>query len=84
MTSRDDRHRRAAARLHALTVALAAEVVARGGRLDGYADLTDDERVEAEHRARTFWRAHGLLIRSTIRETVGRSRRVGRPPSTEP
>lgn len=81
-SSRDDRHRRAAHRLRALVVALAAEVRARGGSLDRY-DLSDEERAEAEEQARGFWRAYGLQVRLKSWETVREARRTDRLASTE-
>jgi hypothetical protein len=62
-TTRDDRHRRAAKRLRRVTVALAAEVRARGGSLDWHPDLTDEERAEAEQEARNFWRGRLVAVR---------------------
>jgi hypothetical protein len=83
MTSRDDRHRRAAARLHDIAVGLAAEVVARGGSLAEWYDLTDTERAEAQEKARTFWPERMRAIRVEMTNNVARSRRMGRPPSTD-
>ena len=83
MASRDDRHRRAAARLHAVAVELAAEVLAKGGTLDWY-DLTDAERAEAKSKAKTFWPERLLKVQVRLRENVSRSRRMGRPPSMGP
>jgi hypothetical protein len=83
VASRDDRHRRAAVRLHAVTVGLAAEVLAKGGSLDWY-DLTDAERAEAVAKAKTFWPVRMRELQARLRNDVARSRRVGRPPSTEP
>ena len=80
MTSRDDRHRRAAARLHSVAIGLAAEVLAKGGSLDWY-DLTDAERAEAQTRAKTFWPGRLRELQARLRDDVARSRRMGRPPS---
>jgi hypothetical protein len=82
VSSRDDRHRRAAARLHAVTVALAAELLAKGGSLDWF-DLTEAERAEATEKARTFWPERLRAIQVMMTNNVSRSRRVGRPPSTD-
>jgi hypothetical protein len=84
-TSRDDRHRKAAARLHDLTVGLAAEVVARRGDLSWYPDLTDAERTEAEERARRFWRDRMLAIKHrSYNNGVEASRKMDRLASTAP
>lgn len=83
MSSRDDRHRRTAARLHVTVLSLAAEVRARGGSLDWY-DLTHAERQAAEAKAKTFWRDRMRDIRLKVTNNAGRSSRVGRPPSTGP
>lgn len=83
MTTRDVRHRRAAARLHDVAVSLAAEVLAKGGSLDNY-DLTDAEKDEATVKARTFWRDRQRTLLVTMRHNVSKSRRVGRLTSTEP
>ena len=81
MTSRDDRSRRAAARLHHVAVGLAAEVVAKGGSLDWH-DLTEEERAEAEAMAVDFWPKRLTQV-AAMSETGVRSRRMGRPPSTD-
>jgi hypothetical protein len=83
MTSRDDRHRKAAQRLRGLVVELAAEVRARGGSLDRYPDLTEEERTEAEEQARGFWRAYGLQVRLRMRQTVAEARRMDSLASTK-
>jgi hypothetical protein len=82
-SSRDDRHRRAAHRLRALVVDLAAEVRARGGSLDWHPDLTEEERSEAEEQAKGFWPRRRLQHLLNLRENVREARRTDRLASTE-
>lgn len=82
-TSRDDRHRRAAQRLRGLVVDLAAEVIARGGNLDWYPDLTEEERAEADDQARDFWPRRRVRMVERMRQTVSEARRSDRFASTD-
>jgi len=82
-SSRDDRHRRAAQRLRTLAVELASEVRARGGNLDWYPDLTDEERAEAEQQARTFFPRRMVKVHLKMRKTVNEARRSDHLASTE-
>jgi hypothetical protein len=81
MTARDERSRRAAARLHGLVVSLAGEVVARGGRLDRY-DLTDEEQAEARRQARTFWQTRMRDVQDRVRQTASKARGSSRRASS--
>lgn len=82
-TSRDDRHRRAAQRLRALTVDLGAEVVARGGSLDYFEEMTTKERVEAEAQAPNVFRDRVVAVATATRDAVQRARRIDRSTSTD-
>jgi hypothetical protein len=83
MTSRDDRHRRAAQRLRPLVVGLAAEALAKGGNLAYYPDLTAEEISEAEAKARTFFTDRAVEVIAQTRDHAGRARRMDRSTGTD-
>lgn len=82
MADRDARHRKAAQRLRTLAVDLGAEVVARGGSLDYYPELTAEEVVEAQAKSRGFFRRRFLEVQANLRDHGPRTSRMDRPTST--
>lgn len=83
MTSRDEQYRRNAKRLRAQVVALAAEVVARGGALDDYL-LSDDERAEAIAKAPQVFRDKFRLMQRRLENAYAGGQDVLREPSGQP
>jgi hypothetical protein len=83
MTSRDEQYRRNAKRLRAQVVALAAEVVARGGALDDYL-LSDEERAEAIAKAPQVFRDKFLRLQARLRYGYAGGQDVLREPSGQP